>query len=128
MIVGLGMDLVEVVRIQKALERHGDRFLHRVFTDAELAYCTGRGVQRDESLAARFAAKEASWKALGVPPALRFTDMEVLAAGQGQPPRMSFTRLAREAADAMGVTSSLVTMTHGGGVAAATVILQGRDA
>lgn len=126
MIVGLGMDLVEVERIQKSVARHGARFLDRCFTAQEQAYCTSRGVQRDESLAARFAAKEACWKALGVPPGLRFTDMEVMPAASGRPPCIKFSRVALDAASHLGVVQSLVTMTHASGMAAATVVLEAR--
>lgn len=125
MVIGLGMDLVEVARIRGAVDKHGDRFLKRVFTADELAYCLGRGQQRDESLAARYAAKEAAWKALGVPPALRWTDLEVTHARSGAAPSMRFTRLALDAARGLGVTTTLLTMTHAGGVAAAVVVLSG---
>ncbi|MGC2613310.1 MAG: holo-ACP synthase, partial [Terracidiphilus sp.] len=64
MIVGSGIDLVEIARIQQSLERFGPRFLNRVFTSAEQAYCM-RKRNAAESLAARFAAKEAAAKALG---------------------------------------------------------------
>ncbi|MEW5853982.1 MAG: holo-ACP synthase [Myxococcota bacterium] len=122
-VVGMGMDLVEVTRIQAALERHGERFLHRVWTEAELAYCLGRGLQRDESLAARFAAKEATWKALGVPPGLRFTEMEVVSGQAGRAPYVRLSGRAKEASDRMGATGTMLTMTHAGGVAGAVVLL-----
>jgi holo-[acyl-carrier protein] synthase len=117
------MDLVEVARIAGAVEKHGDRFLRRIYTPDELAYCLSRGQQRDESLAARYAAKEAAWKALGVPPALRWTDLEVTSARTGAAPGIRFSRLALDAANALGVSSTLLTMTHASGVAAAVVVL-----
>lgn len=121
MVVGVGLDLVEVARIRAALDRHGERFLNRCFTPAERDYCASRGQQRDESLAARYAAKEACWKALGVPPALRWVDMEVTGKGA-----MRLHRLARDAADRMGVERAMVSLTHAAGVAAAVVILETR--
>ena len=65
MIVGTGVDIAEVPRIRESVERFGERFLRRVFTDGEIAYCERKTVSRFESYAARFAAKEAGMKALG---------------------------------------------------------------
>ena len=65
MIAGTGTDLTEIARIQQALERYGERFLKRVYTDAEIRYCQRKRHTAAESLAARFAAKEAGAKALG---------------------------------------------------------------
>ena len=64
MIVGTGIDIAEVPRIAQALARHGDRFLHRVFTEGEIRYCDSKA-NRVERYAARFAAKEAGMKAIG---------------------------------------------------------------
>jgi holo-[acyl-carrier-protein] synthase len=64
MIVGSGIDIAEVPRIAEAIERHGQRFLHRVFTEGEIAYCDSKA-NRIERYAARFAAKEAGMKAIG---------------------------------------------------------------
>ncbi|MBI5496987.1 MAG: holo-ACP synthase [Deltaproteobacteria bacterium] len=125
MLVGLGMDLVEVERIRRAVRRHGQRFLTRVYTTEEAAYCTGRGEQCDESLAARYAAKEAAWKALGVPPALRWTDLEVVPAAPGRAPTVRFTRLAADVAARLGVRRVHLALTHAGGVSGAVVILEG---
>ena len=61
----IGLDIIEVHRIEKAIQRWQDRFLKRVFTDGEIAYCRGKRVQ-STSFAGRFAAKEAVWKALGL--------------------------------------------------------------
>ncbi|HYG60838.1 MAG TPA: holo-ACP synthase, partial [Symbiobacteriaceae bacterium] len=66
MIAGIGVDIVEVARISEALERHGDRFLRRVFTPGEIAECWPSEPQRVRRLAARFAAKEAALKAMGI--------------------------------------------------------------
>src|SRR5687768_13183890 len=64
MIVGTGVDIVEVSRVQEAIARYGDRFLSRIFTEAEIRYCNSKRNQV-ERFAARFAAKEAAMKALG---------------------------------------------------------------
>ena len=64
MLIGTGVDLIEIERIARSIERYGIRFLHRVYTDHEIAYCS-RKRSSAESFAARFAAKEAGAKALG---------------------------------------------------------------
>ena len=125
MIRGLGMDVVEVGRIARLLDGPpgvAGRFLARVFTAGEQADCAGRH-GRAASLAARFAAKEAAVKALGAPPGVRWTDVEVVR-GEG-PPRLVLAGVARAAAAARGVTGTHLTLTHDAGVAAATVILEG---
>lgn len=79
MIRSVGVDLVEVDRVQKAVERWGDRFLRRVYTGAEIEYCFRKG-EKYRSLAARFAAKEAVMKALGTgwKRGVRWVDIEVV--------------------------------------------------
>jgi holo-[acyl-carrier protein] synthase len=79
MIRSVGVDLVEVDRVQKAVERWGDRFLRRVYTGAEIEYCFQKG-EKYRSLAARFAAKEAVMKALGTGwrRGVRWVDIEVV--------------------------------------------------
>jgi holo-[acyl-carrier protein] synthase len=79
MIRSIGVDLIEVDRVQKAVERWGDRFLRRVYTEAEIDYCFHNG-ERYRSLAARFAAKEATMKALGTgwKQGVRWVDIEVV--------------------------------------------------
>jgi len=125
-ILGLGMDVVEIGRLARLLdgppERAG-RFLARVFTPAEQATCQGRR-DRASGYAARFAAKEAGAKALGAPAGLRWTDLEV-ARRDGTPPTLLLHGVAAEAARARGVTRVHLTLTHDGGVAAATVVLEG---
>ena len=66
MIKGTGIDIIEIDRIQSALEKYGDKFLNRIYTKSEIAYCHRRGKVGIPELAARFAAKEALSKALGV--------------------------------------------------------------
>jgi holo-[acyl-carrier protein] synthase len=124
-ILGLGMDVVEIGRIARLLDGppgRAERFLARVFTAGEQADCAARR-ERAASLAARFAAKEAAMKALGAPEGLRWTDLEVVR-GEGAP-RLVLAGVAAEAAAARGVTRTHLTLTHDAGVAAATVILEG---
>ena len=124
MIVGLGIDVVEVARLADALRRHGDHFVERVFTDRERAACDPRA-DRVLALAARFAAKEACLKALGTGWAegLGFRDVEVVREGN-QPPRLVLHREAARRAEALGVIRSHVSLTHQPGLAAAVVVLE----
>ncbi len=127
MILGLGMDVVEIGRIARILEGPADRaerFLARCFTPGERAYCDGRH-DRAGRYAARFAAKEAAVKALGAPPGVAWTDIEVLR-GDGAP-ALGLTGAAREAADRRGVARLHLTLTHDAGIAGATVILEGSE-
>ncbi|MBN1208502.1 MAG: holo-ACP synthase [Myxococcaceae bacterium] len=122
-IVGLGMDICSVERIQRILQGpRGERFLERVYTDAERALCRQRA-DAASAYAARFAAKEALVKALGAPPGIRWRDMEVVR-GSGMP-GFVLSGVAREVVEQRRV-EALLTMTHDAGVAAATVILQER--
>ncbi|XYD10859.1 holo-ACP synthase [Methylobacterium sp. NMS12] len=86
MIVGIGSDLCDILRIARTLERHGERFTHRVFTDGERARCDRRAA-RAEGYARRFAAKEACAKALGtgLSAGVFWRDMEVVNLPSGQP-------------------------------------------
>ena len=92
MVVGIGIDVVEIARIRRLMERWQDRFLQRVFTEAELAYALRRH-DPAQHLAARFAAKEATLKALGtgLSMGVRWREMEVRR-GRGQPPRLALSR------------------------------------
>lgn len=121
-IVGIGIDAVDIPRVAQVLARFGERFLHRVFTSGEVAYCTCR---RDPAspLAARFAAKEAAMKALGTGNAggVLWQDIEVLRSGG--PPRLVLHGGAAARANAMGVTRALLTLTHSESVAFAEVML-----
>ena len=124
MIVGLGIDVVEVARFAAALGRHGDPFIDRVFTEAERAACDPRG-DRVLALAARFAAKEACLKALGTGWAegLGFRDVEIVREGS-RPPRLVLHGEAARRAEVLGVVRSHVSLTHQPGTAAAVVILE----
>ena len=125
MIVGLGIDVMEVARMADAIRRHGDPFVERIFTAGERAACELR-VDRVLALAARFAAKEACLKALGTGWAegLGFRDVEVVREGNS-PPRLVLHGEAGRRAKALGVVRSHVSLTHQPGLAAAVVVLEG---
>ena len=121
-IVGLGFDATDIPRVRDVFERYGDRFLHRVFTDGEIAYCK-RHRDPVPSLAARFASKEAAMKALGTGHSrgVLWKDIEVVR--HGGPPQLLLHGGAGRRADAMGATSSLLTITHSDALAMAQVLL-----
>ena len=114
-IVGVGIDVVELVRFDRAVER-SSRFLERVFTPAE------RELGR-HSLAARWAAKEALAKALGAPPGLVWCDAEVLRDVSGQP-RLAVRGTVAQRARELGVATFHVSLSHDAGVASAIVIAE----
>ncbi len=122
MILGLGTDLVAIARVEDLLARHGDRFLGRVFTAGERAECLGRA-RPAVHLAARLAAKEAAMKAIGTGWSLgvRWQDLEVHSPG-GAPPRLTLTGAARTRARSLGVRQTLVSLSHDGEYALATVM------
>jgi holo-[acyl-carrier protein] synthase len=124
MIVGVGIDVVEVARLERMLARHGDRALLRLFTAVEVETCAER-VDRADCLAARFAAKEAALKALGSgkKPGLRWVDFEVSRASSGKP-SLEFRSGARELADELGVDGVWVSLSHEAGYACAVVVLE----
>jgi holo-[acyl-carrier protein] synthase len=106
--IATGIDVIEIERIEHAVDRWGERFLHRVYTDAEIAYCRGRA----QSLAGRFAAKEAVSKALGVGiRTLRWVDIEVLPDQRGKP-HVYLHGKAADIAAAQGLSRFDVSITH----------------
>jgi len=124
-ILGLGLDLVDIARMARILEGpppRVERFVARVFTPGERAYCDARA-DRASRYAARFAAKEAALKALGVPAGLRFHEFEVVR-GEGAP-ELVLTGAAADAARTLGVERLHLSITHDGGVAAAVVVAEG---
>ena len=123
MIVGLGIDRIEIARIAKTDKRFGERFNRRVYTQAEWDYCRSRP-DPASSLAARFAAKEAGMKALGLgwPGGVSYRDIEVQHAPTGAP-LLCFHGSAKRRAEAIGVERAVVSLTHDRTYAAATVIL-----
>jgi holo-[acyl-carrier protein] synthase len=124
MIVGVGIDLVEVSRMEKGTRRHGGRFLARLFTPAEVAHCDALA-RPFESYAARFAAKEAFLKALGAGSrdGICWHDMEVAREGRG-PPELVLTGRAREVATRRGVAGVFLSLSHTEGHATAVVVLE----
>ncbi len=124
MIVGIGTDLLDVSRMARELAREGAGFRDDVFTTAEIAYCEAHA-HTVRHFAARFAAKEACWKALGTPEkGLALKDVEVVKAEDG-PPRLVLAGRARDEADRLGVRRALVSLTHTSTLAQATVLLEG---
>jgi holo-[acyl-carrier protein] synthase len=124
MIVGTGVDLCEVGRMQEAIERHGQRILHRVFTEREVAY-SERKANRFERYAARFAAKEAGMKALGTGwrGGLGWRDLEVINLPSGRP-TLTFHGKAAEIAEKLAVRNISLSLTHTADQAMALVILE----
>ncbi len=125
MIVGVGADLVQVQRVWELLERRGERALLRLFTPAEAARCRA-GRHPPESFAARFAAKEAFFKALGTGWGRggRWTEVEVVSAPSGAP-SLRLAGTAAEVAEARGVRRCHLSLTHVEGLAGAYVVLEG---
>jgi holo-[acyl-carrier protein] synthase len=124
MIIGTGVDIAEVARIRESIERFGDRFLHRIFTDGEIRYCGGKA-SRFESYAARFAAKEAGMKALGTgwSRGVRWRDIEVVRL-KGQRPTIQFHGEAAAIAAKLGTKNIALSITHTSEQALAHVILE----
>ncbi len=125
MIIGIGMDISQVERMERAISRRGSRFRNRVFTPGEQAYCDRKSYPY-ESYAARFAVKEAAFKALGHgwSECGGYTSVEVASMESGKP-GIVLHGLAREFAEHLGVRNLFVTITHDAGISAAVVILEG---
>jgi holo-[acyl-carrier protein] synthase len=124
LIVGLGLDIAEIDRIEKAIVRHGQAFINRLFTRGEMEYCE-RFQNRYERYAARFAAKEAAMKALGTGwrHGIRWRDIEVAREASGKP-TLRLEGVAREFADRLGVRNITLSITHSGNLAVAQVIFE----
>ena len=125
MILGLGTDVIEIARVQASLDRYGERFLARVFSTDEVAYCL-RKKNSAESFAARFAAKEAGAKALGtgISRGVSWREIEVRRL-PGQRPTLHWSGRARELFEAMGGSRSSLSVTHSREVAMAVVVIEG---
>src|ERR1700679_322739 len=124
MVLGLGTDVIEIERIQISMDRFGERFLERVFTAGEIAYCM-RKRQSAESFAARFAAKEAGAKALGTGISRGGSWEEIEGRREmGQRPTMHFNGRAGELAKAMGVRRVQLTLSHSRTVAIAVAVVE----
>ena len=124
MLLGTGVDLIEVERVAHSIERFGDRFLKRIFTQGEIAYCSRKRNQA-ESLAARFAAKEAAAKALGTGMNFGVTwrDIEVGRAVSGRP-NLKLSGQALRVAGQLGVRTISLSLTHTATSAVALVIME----
>lgn len=126
MIYGIGVDLVRVDRIARAVARYGERFLRRIYTDREIAYCRSRAKEGVHQFAQRFAAKEAFSKALGVglrEGGIRWREVEVLPDPQGKP-ELFVSGRAAELCAAAGVTRLLLSLSDEDNHAVAMVVLE----
>ena len=116
--IATGVDLIEIDRIAATLQRYGERFLRRIFTPDEIAYCRGRA----PNLAARFAAKEAVMKSLGTGfRGVGWRDVEVVRAPSGAPSPRLHGR-ARRRAERLGVTEIGISLSHSRGFALAFAV------
>jgi holo-[acyl-carrier protein] synthase len=124
MILGTGIDITEVPRVAEAISRFGERFLRRIYTEGEIRYCESKA-NRIERYAARFAAKEASMKALGTgwSHGIRWRDIEVYRE-PGRRPTIRFHGKAAEFAARMGVKNAALSLSHTIEQAIASVILE----
>ena len=120
----VGIDVIEIARVKAVLKRHPERFLHRVFTPEEVAFCRGRVPE----LAARFAAKEAVMKALGTGArGLAWREIEVLPNQRGKP-LVYLHGLARKRAEDIGLRAVDISLTHSHELAIAAVVGAADDA
>ena len=124
MIIGTGIDIIEIDRIQQSVSRYGTRFLNRVFTPEEQQYCHRKRASA-ESFAARFAAKEAGAKALGtgISRGVNWLEIEVVRL-PGQRPQLQFHGRALETAMRLGAKHIALSITHTKQVAMASVLLE----
>jgi holo-[acyl-carrier protein] synthase len=121
-ILGLGIDATDIPRIADTIERFGDRFLQRVFTEGEIAYCQRRR-HPEIHFAGRFAAKEAAMKALGTGHTQQVLWRDVEVVRKGGPPQLHFHGGAARRFTKIGGQSSLLTITHSEVLAFAQVLL-----
>ena len=124
MIVGTGVDIMETSRVEVALQKHGERFARRVCTPAEIAYCE-KFKNSAERFAARFAAKEAAFKALGTgwSQGIRWVDVEITHTESGKP-ELILRGQAEEIARRLGVTRTAVSISHAGRFVVAQVLFE----
>jgi holo-[acyl-carrier protein] synthase len=124
MIVGTGIDIAEVPRIEASIARFGDRFIRRIFTVAEIQYCDSKA-NRIERYAARFAAKEAAMKAIGTGwnHGVTWKDVEVCRQPGGRP-TIAFHGKAAEFAAKLGAAHIALSLSHTKDYAIAQVILE----
>jgi holo-[acyl-carrier protein] synthase len=125
MITGVGVDIVEISRIERAIGEYGARFVNRVFTDREIDYCE-RIARKAERYATRFAAKEAARKALGaaIPVvALSWHDVEIISSTEGAP-QLQFHGRAAEIVEKLAIVRYHVSLSHAQDHAVAFVVLE----
>jgi holo-[acyl-carrier protein] synthase len=124
LIVGLGLDIAEIDRIEAAITRHGAPILERLYTPAEVAYCESHR-NKFERYAGRFAAKEAAMKALGTGwrRGVRWRDIEVIREPSGKP-SLALKGVAKRIAEGLGAKNISITITHSGNLALAEVIFE----
>ncbi|MEO6805264.1 MAG: holo-ACP synthase [Edaphobacter sp.] len=124
MVLGLGTDLIETRRVEESIARFGERFLERIFTAGEIAYCQ-RKKNAAESFAARFAAKEAGAKALGtgISRGVTWKEFEVRREASGRP-TLHMSGRAAELAEAIGVKRVQLSLTHSRELALAVVVAE----
>jgi holo-[acyl-carrier protein] synthase len=127
LIVGMGIDIAEVDRVKAAIERHGEAFLRRLYTQREREYCE-KFKNKYERYAGRFAAKEATMKALGTgwSRGVRWVDVEVVRQSGGRP-TISLAGEAAKVASALGVERVALSITHTSAQAFAQVIFEGEQ-
>ncbi len=123
-IIGLGLDATEIPPIAALIERYGERFIRRLFTDGEVAYCNRRRTPAIH-FAGRFAAKEAGMKALGTGHSQEVLWRDIEVVRRGGPPQLQFHGGAARRFAALGARSSLLTITHTEALALAQVLLIG---
>ncbi len=123
-IIGLGLDATDIDRIADTIARYGDRFLRRIFTDDEVAYCSRRRVPAIH-FAGRFAAKEATMKALGTGRSQNVLWRDVEVVRRGGPPQLRLHGGAGRRFEKIGGRSSLLTITHSDALAMAQVMILG---
>jgi holo-[acyl-carrier protein] synthase len=125
MIAGVGVDIVDISRLERAIQAHGDRFVSRVFTRREVEYCE-LVARKAERYATRFAAKEAARKALGAATpitALSWHDVEIISSTEGAP-QLQFHGRAAEIAQELKITRAHVSLSHAQEQAVAFVVLE----
>lgn len=123
-IFGIGIDVVETVRVQRSLEKFGDRFKNRIFTEAEQAYCESMKFP-ERHYAARFSAKEAISKAFGtgIGKSVGWKDLEILRHPSGEPYVVLHGK-AQQFAEEHGITGVMVSLTHADHYAAANAVVE----
>ena len=125
MVLGLGTDMIEIGRIEESIRQFGQRFLDRVYTPEEIAYCQRKKKHAAESFAARFAAKEAGAKALGtgISRGVSWKELEVRREKSGRP-TLHLSGRALERASELGIRRLSLSLTHGRDTAMAVVVAE----